>query len=253
MKQLNPANVLAAIRDREANTVEDLCTKFGLDPSYGRYYLANVLRDLNDAGLILHEGVGSSISGRIEVIPNLRKMQAALGFSLKTLGQAGPDSLTVQPHFGKPAGFPTPLDVFVVMAFKPALRPIYDDHILKVTKSLNLVAQRGDDFFTAHHIMSDVWEAINAARLVIADCTGRNPNVFYEIGMAHTLGRTVVMITQDKKDVPFDLQSIRFIPYEYTPPGMMEIEEKLTQAQKAELGMTAAPAAAFSHLYPKIP
>ena len=243
MKQLNPANVLAAIRDREANTLEDICPKFGLDPVYGRYYLdkvlQEVLQDLNNAGLIVHEGAGSNISGRIEVIPNLRKMQSALGFSLKTLGQAGPDSLTVQPHFGKPAGFQTPLDVFVVMAFKAALRPIYDDHILKVTKSLKLVAKRADDFFTAHHIMSDVWEAMNAARLVIADCTGRNPNVFYEIGMAHTLGRTVIMITQDKKDVPFDLQSIRFIPYEYTPPGMVEFEERLTQAVNAELGMTA--------------
>ena len=185
MKQLNPANVLAAIRDREANTLEDLCAKFGLDPLYGRYYLDKVLQDLDNAGLILHEGAGSNVSGRIEVIPNLRKMQSALGFSLKTLGQAGPDSLTVQPHFGKPAGFPTPLDVFVVMAFKAALRPIY------------------------------------------------------EIGMAHTLGRTVIMITQDKKDVPFDLQSIRFILYEYTPPGMVEFEERLTQAVKAELGMTA--------------
>lgn len=239
MKQLNPPNVLAAIRDREANTVEGLCAKFGFDPMYGSYYLENTLRDLHDAGLILHEGAGSNVSGRIEVIPNLRKMQSALGFSLKTLGEAGPDSLTVQPHFGKPAGFPGPLDVFVVMAFKPALRPIYDSHILKVTNSLNLVAKRADDFFTAHHIMSDVWEAINAARLVVADCTDRNPNVFYEIGMAHTLGRTVIMITQDKKDVPSDLQSIRFIPYEYTPPGMVKFEESLTQTLKAELGIAA--------------
>ena len=253
MKQLNAANVLAAIRDRESNTVEGLCAKFGLDPYYGRFYLDRVLQDLDNAGLILHEGAGSSISGRIEVIPNLRKMQAALGFSLKTLGQAGPDSLMVQPHFGKPAGFPTPLDVFVVMAFKPALRPVYDDHILKVTKSLNLVAKRADDFFAAHHIMSDVWEAMNAARLVIADCTGRNPNVFYEIGMAHTLGRTVIMITQDKKDVPFDLQSIRFIPYEYTPPGMVEFEERLIQAVNAELGMNAEASSGLPYIYSRIP
>jgi len=251
--QLNPANVLAVIRDREGNTVEDLCAKFGIDPTYGRYYLENVLQQLQDAGLILHEGSGSSISGRIEVIPNLRKIQLALGFSLKTLGQTGSDSMMVEPHFGKPAGFPTPLDVFVVMAFKPALRPIYDDHILKVTKSLNLVAKRADDFFSAHHIMSDVWEAMNAAQLVIADCTGRNPNVFYEVGMAHTLGRTVILITQEKKDVPFDLQSIRFIPYEYTPPGMVDFEARLTQTLKAELGMTPESSAPLPYPYPKIP
>jgi hypothetical protein len=117
------------------------------------------------------------------------------------------------------------------------LRPIYDRHILKVTRSLNLTAKRADDFFSAHHIMSDVWEALHAARLVIADCTGRNPNAFYEIGMAHTLGRPVVLITQRGRDVPFDLQAIRYIGYKYTPPGMEDFEKRLTATLRTELNL----------------
>ena len=62
---------------------------------------------------------------------------------------------------------------------------------------------------------------------MIADCTGRDPNVFYEIGVAHTVGKPVVLITQSADDVPFDLRAIRFIEYQYTPPGMRVFEERL--------------------------
>ena len=106
------------------------------------------------------------------------------------------------------------------MSFQPEFRAVYDVHIVSVASALNLIAKRADDFFGAHHIMTDVWEAINATRVLIADCTGRNPNVFYEIGVAHTLGRTVILITQSKDDVPFDLQSIRYILYENTSRGI---------------------------------
>ena len=62
------------------------------------------------------------------------------------------------------------------------------------------------------------------SRAVIADCTTRNPNVFYEIGMAQTVGKPVLLITQDESDVPFDLRHLRYIKYAYTPPGMAAFE-----------------------------
>ena len=252
MKELNPANVLIAIRDHIANDVEGLSTEFsaqaahGSPPyspsaspygAYGSYLVRSVLRQLLDAGLIVCEGPADELSGRIEVVPNWRKVQAVLGLSLKQLGEKTGDSLIARPYFGKPQGFSAPLDIFVLMSFKPEFRPVYEDHIVNVANSLNLVAKRADDFFGAHHIMSDVWEAINAARVLIADCTGRNPNVFYEIGVAHTLGRTVILITQDSADVPFDLQSIRYLLYEYTPRGMAAFEKALAETLKKELGI----------------
>src|SRR5580700_4479589 len=235
MKELNAANVMVAVRDHLANDVDSLCKVLAVSPSYGRYELESILRELEATGLIVQTGPAGTLSGIFEVTPNWNRIQATLGLSLKKLGEARSDTITVSPYFGKPVGFAGPLDVFVVMSFKPVLRPVYDDHVLKVTKSLNLAAKRADDFFGAHHIMSDVWEAINAARLIIADCTGRNPNVFYEIGMAHTLGKTVILITQNKSDVPFDLQTIRYIQYEYTPPGLKLFEENLLQTLKMEL------------------
>jgi hypothetical protein len=112
------------------------------------------------------------------------------------------------------------------MPFSEVLRPLYENHIGKVAKSLGVVVGRADDFFTTHHVMADVWQGIWGARAIIADCTDRNPNVFYEIGIAHTIGRPLILITQKREDVPFDLQAIRYIQYEF-PGGMTEFEQRL--------------------------
>lgn len=119
-------------------------------------------------------------------------------------------------------------DLFVLMPFALSLKPVYDDHIKKVAKTQNLTIARADDFFSQDSIMHEVWSAITQASILVADCTGKNPNVFYEIGIAHTLGKPVVLITQNQDDVPFDLRHIRYIHYEYTPSGMIKFENTLT-------------------------
>jgi hypothetical protein len=241
MRELNGANVLLLLRDQITNDLDGLCREFGFSSPTYSYYITNVLRQLEEAGLITHQPAQDKgeapYSGRLEVSTKWPPVQHALGISLRKVSQMGSNSLVVTPYFGLPTSAKEPLDVLVLMSFDPKLRPIYDDHVLKVANSLNLNAKRADDFFTTHHVMSDVWEAINTARLVIADCTGRNPNVFYEIGMAHTLGRPVVLITQHNRDVPFDLQAIRYIQYEYTPPGMEKFEKQLTLTLQSELNL----------------
>jgi hypothetical protein len=72
---------------------------------------------------------------------------------------------------------------------------------------------RADDIWLNHHIMDDVINLIWRARVVVADLTGKNPNVFYEAGIAHTLGREVIQIAQSMDDIPFDLRSIRSLHY----------------------------------------
>lgn len=241
MRELTGANVLLLLRDHIANDLEGLCREFGFDSPTYAYYVTTVLRQLDEAGLITHQPAqdksDSPYSGRLEIATKWPSIQHALGISLRKVVQLGSNSLVVTPYFGLPESSKAPLDVFVLMSFDPKLRPIYDNHVLKVAKFLSLNAKRADDFFTTHHVMSDVWEGINAARLVIADCTGRNPNVFYEIGVAHTLGRPVILITQHSRDVPFDLQAIRYIQYEYTPPGMEEFEKQLTSTLQSELNL----------------
>lgn len=115
---------------------------------------------------------------------------------------------------------------FVLMPFKESLLPIYDDHIVPVVNRLGLTCLRADRIFSNRPIMDDVLDSVHRARLVIADLTQANPNVFYEMGICHALGKDVILMTQDA-DVPFDVRHIRHIRYEFTPRGMKRFEDQL--------------------------
>src|SRR5260370_42294702 len=73
----------------------------------------------------------------------------------------------------------------------------------------------------------DVVSLIDRSSLVICDCTGRNPNVFYEIGIAHALGREVILITQVELDIPFDLRHLRFVQYLNNGEGLNALSTRL--------------------------
>lgn len=72
---------------------------------------------------------------------------------------------------------------------------------------------RVDDIWEDNKIIQDVASLIAKARVVLCDLTGKNPNVFYEMGLAHMLGKEVIMITQSGGDVPFDVQHLRYVKY----------------------------------------
>jgi hypothetical protein len=116
------------------------------------------------------------------------------------------------------------------MPFAVDLRRVYDVHLRSVAVRLNLSIARADDFFSSGHIVSQVWTAILDSRIVVADCTGRNPNVFYELGLSHAVGKPSILLTQHEEDVPFDLRHNRYIRYSNTSTGMHELEERVEQA-----------------------
>ena len=81
------------------------------------------------------------------------------------------------------------------------------------------------------NLNEDIWILITEARLIIADVTDRNLNIFYELGITHTLGKDVIIITQNKNDIPFVIQHIRYIQYNDNEDGwntQKEILEKFT-------------------------
>ena len=88
---------------------------------------------------------------------------------------------------------------------------------------------RADDIWDHEHIMDDVIGLIWRARVVVSDFTGRNPNVFYETGIAHSLGRPVVPITQTLSDVPFDLRAIRAQQYLPNGEGLLDLRARLAE------------------------
>jgi CheY-like chemotaxis protein len=135
-----------------------------------------------------------------------------------------------EPIFGVPSqSGQFQCDAFMIMPFRDELMPVYINGVIPAVKSRNYVIKRGDNFFSNNHIMAEVWSAIYAAKFVIADCTGQNANVFYELGMAHTLGKPTIPITQVRADIPFDIRSLRYIQYSDTPEGLIKLRFDLEQ------------------------
>ena len=66
--------------------------------------------------------------------------------------------------------------------------------------------------------MEQIWSGIKSAKVLVAELTKRNPNVFYELGLAHALQKPVVLVSSNEEDVPFDLKHIRVIYYDMTDP-----------------------------------
>lgn len=127
---------------------------------------------------------------------------------------------------------------FIVMPFGVQdLEDLYNEFILPVLDGCKLDCARGDDIFGSNVVMDDVKAAIETADLVIADLSGQNPNVFYEVGIAHTLGKPVLLLSQSIEDVPFDLRHRRVLPYEYTPVGCKRLVAKLREHVLAMLGL----------------
>lgn len=118
---------------------------------------------------------------------------------------------------------------FIVMPFSvESLNIVYEDFVKPtLVDRCHLRAERGDDVFGSNVIMDDITNSIRKARLIIGDLTGRNPNVFYEVGIAHALNKQVLLMTQSIDDVPFDLRHRRALVYDYSPRGCKKLEKDL--------------------------
>ena len=103
------------------------------------------------------------------------------------------------------------------MPFTADLTKIYQTFIKPTVErpEFNLVCRRADDVKSNRAIIQDIWKSLCEARLVIAVLSGLNPNVMYELGVAHTLGKETILIYQRGEDIkfPFDLAHIRRIEY----------------------------------------
>lgn len=120
---------------------------------------------------------------------------------------------------------------FVIMPFGGW----FDEYFLKIYKpaieQAGLAAHRADDLYTPSTITSDIWKYTQEAVVILADLTGKNPNVFYELGLAHALAKPAVMITQSMDDVPFDLRSLRIILYDKNEPSWGDVlQDKIVTA-----------------------
>ncbi|MEM7051412.1 MAG: nucleoside 2-deoxyribosyltransferase [Acidobacteriota bacterium] len=112
---------------------------------------------------------------------------------------------------------------FVIMPFAQDFNDVYFS-IQAAIKELSgehqgLTCGRLDEIMGPGKITDDLVRELNQADVCIADLTGNNPNVMWEVGYAMALGKPVVSIAQSVSDLPFDLQAMRTIQYSRSALG----------------------------------
>lgn len=109
------------------------------------------------------------------------------------------------------------MNVFVLMPFEDRFQTIYYNVIKPVVESLGYSVSKADENLSIGTVIEQIQQSIRDARLVVADVSGKNTNVFYELGYAHGLEQNVLIMTTNRDDVPFDISHIRYFQYSYDP------------------------------------
>lgn len=126
-----------------------------------------------------------------------------------------------------------PIFAFVLMPFSDEFDDIYKFGIKETAKNIGIKAERVDEQLYSEGMLSRIYSQIDQADLIITDMTGRNPNVFYEVGYAHAKNKLCLHLTQDTTDIPFDLQHQRHIVYSGSIESLRnQLAENLEWAKK---------------------
>lgn len=126
---------------------------------------------------------------------------------------------------------------FVMMPFgkkeiSPGVVFDWDDHYKEVLdptiRDASMVPFRAlDIFFGGEQLLDRLWRGIQEAEIVIADLTGRSPNVLYEVGVAHVIGKRLLLLTMSEDDIPVDLRGLNHIPYSVEGRGLLQFTKAL--------------------------
>ena len=168
--------------------------------------------------------------------PNDENLKVVQEYVAKKCTNSGEDISSEQSEGRKIVFSPTIFDVpnelvdstlvSVMMPFQSELSAVYET-IKEASREAGFSCRRADDIWDHSTVIQDVFSLIFQSYIVVCDFTGKNPNVFYEAGIAHTLGKHVVPITQSEHDIPFDLKHHRFAKYLNNGEGLQKLKQDL--------------------------
>lgn len=185
-----------------ANTARD---KFNVPPANVDAFVSVFLKTLEDARLLEDVGGGKKRVLDVTHNPELESSGAAAEEHLRRVSKG----VSVQPTD----------TCFVMMPFVPPIGGYYETVYEPAMKKASIKAVRADaEIFSTGIIIDQIWSGINSARVLVAELTGRNPNVLYELGLAHALRKPVVLVSSNEGDVPFDIHHVRVIFYDVNDP-----------------------------------
>lgn len=125
--------------------------------------------------------------------------------------------------------------MFVAMQFSEPFNTLYREVIRPEAEKLGFRVVRLDELAGPGIIFEDIKRQIAESKLVIAEITAPNQNVFYELGYAHALNKPTILLAQRGKELPFDIRSYRVIFYDDTIGGKPELERSLREHLRAVL------------------
>jgi hypothetical protein len=102
---------------------------------------------------------------------------------------------------------------FIIMPYGGPFDRYYENIYAPAVRDAGLEPKRADSIFASGAILADIWHFTKRAKILLADMSGHNPNVFYELGLAHAIAKPVVLVAPSIEDVPFDLRGLRVITY----------------------------------------
>ena len=178
-----------------------------------------VEKSLREANLV------DRFEDQYELTHHFERIRDLLQFSTLEFSKRTDASAVCTPVFGRPGK--EKFDVFVALPFQEQFFRVVDDAVRPACNRRGLSIGFGEDLYSPKSIMHEVWSLIHNARIVIGECTTLNANVFYEVGIAHTLGRHVILLTQDLRELPFDLQHLKTIEYSPDAAGIAALELQL--------------------------
>lgn len=119
------------------------------------------------------------------------------------------------------------LKTFIIIPFAKKFNDIYT--IIKDTCiSVSIDPVRADEIKEPGPIINQIYSSIEEASFIIAEVSDKNPNVYYEVGVAHALSKPIVLLAQSHtiKHLPFDIQHQRVLSYKFQE--LNEFKENLT-------------------------
>lgn len=131
---------------------------------------------------------------------------------------------------------------FVLLPHNSEFDQIYEAIIRPSMEANGLVPLKADNIYQPGNILSQVWQEIRSAEVIVADVSGHNPNVIFELGLCYGIQRCPIILTRDPEELPFNLRNLRYIHYNNDSIGGQNLKNKLTSTVKEFLSAVRVPA-----------
>ncbi len=116
---------------------------------------------------------------------------------------------------------------FVLMPFTPEFHDLFQHNIKPALEHHGLTVMKADDIYQPGNILSQIWEMIRTAEVIVVDVSGQNANVIFELGLCYGIQRCPILLTRDPSELPFNIRNLRYIQYSNDATGAHKLSRDL--------------------------